>query len=97
MALHALSLLYVQNGSDAAECYEKSWAFGHQAEAAVGFKLAFNYLKARRYVVRGQNITNMRLKTAWDSWRYLDHRECEASEGRMTRLPRGAVVSDGYA
>ncbi|CAN0099907.1 unnamed protein product [Sphacelaria rigidula] len=39
-----------QSYRDAAECYEKSWAFGHQAEAAVGFKLAFNYLKARRFV-----------------------------------------------
>ncbi len=34
---------------DAAECYEKSWEFGNQAGAAGGFKLAFNYLKAKRY------------------------------------------------
>ncbi|CAN0342993.1 unnamed protein product, partial [Laminaria digitata] len=35
---------------DAADCYEKSWEFGNQAGAAGGFKLAFNYLKARRFV-----------------------------------------------
>ncbi|CAM9140679.1 unnamed protein product [Discosporangium mesarthrocarpum] len=35
---------------DAADCYEKSWTFSNQASAAVGFKLAFNYLKARRFV-----------------------------------------------
>ena len=33
---------------DAADCYEKSWEFGNQAGAAGGFKLAFNYLKAKR-------------------------------------------------
>ena len=35
-------------GRDAADCYEKSWEFGNQAGAAGGFKLAFNYLKAKR-------------------------------------------------
>ena len=39
-----------QSYKDAAECYEKSWDFEHQASASVGFKLAFNYLKARRFV-----------------------------------------------
>jgi len=39
-----------QSYKDAAECYEKSWNFEHQASASVGFKLAFNYLKAKRYV-----------------------------------------------
>ncbi|CAN0534330.1 unnamed protein product, partial [Ectocarpus sp. 12 AP-2014] len=39
-----------QSYRDAAECYEKSWEFGNQAGAAGGFKLAFNYLKAKRFV-----------------------------------------------
>ncbi|CAN0005167.1 unnamed protein product, partial [Hapterophycus canaliculatus] len=39
-----------QSYRDAAECYEKSWNFGNQAGAAGGFKLAFNYLKAKRFV-----------------------------------------------
>ena len=39
-----------QSYKDAADCYEKSWGFEHEASAAVGFKLAFNYLKAKRYV-----------------------------------------------
>ena len=39
-----------QSYKDAAECYEKSWAFQHEASASIGYKLAFNYLKAKRYV-----------------------------------------------
>jgi len=39
-----------QSYKDAAECYEKSWKFEHEASATIGFKLAFNYLKARKYV-----------------------------------------------
>jgi len=39
-----------QSYKDAAECYEKSWAFEHEASASIGYKLAFNYLKAKRYV-----------------------------------------------
>lgn len=39
---------YVSPCRDAADCYEKSWEFGNQAGAAGGFKLAFNYLKAKR-------------------------------------------------
>lgn len=35
---------------DAAECYEKAWTLGHCTNAAVGFKLGFNYLKAERGV-----------------------------------------------
>uniref|UniRef100_A0A7S0S5T6 Tetratricopeptide repeat-like domain-containing protein n=1 Tax=Chlamydomonas leiostraca TaxID=1034604 RepID=A0A7S0S5T6_9CHLO len=35
---------------DAAEHYEKAWKHENQASAAVGFKLAFNYLKAKRFV-----------------------------------------------
>jgi len=39
-----------QSYKDAADCYEKAWQLEHESSAAVGFKLAFNYLKARRYV-----------------------------------------------
>lgn len=35
---------------DAAEYYEKAWTLGGGANAAVGFKLSFNYLKAERFV-----------------------------------------------
>ncbi|KAG2502129.1 hypothetical protein HYH03_000619 [Edaphochlamys debaryana] len=35
---------------DAADHYENAWKHENQASAQVGFKLAFNYLKARRYV-----------------------------------------------
>lgn len=35
---------------DAADCYEKAWLLEHESSASVGFKLAFNYLKAKRYV-----------------------------------------------
>lgn len=35
---------------DAADMYEKAWLLEHEASATVGFKLAFNYLKAKRYV-----------------------------------------------
>ncbi|KAJ1446031.1 hypothetical protein M885DRAFT_452913 [Pelagophyceae sp. CCMP2097] len=35
---------------DAAELYEKAWKLEHEASATVGFKLAFNYLKAKRFV-----------------------------------------------
>ncbi|KAL6760145.1 intraflagellar transport protein [Haematococcus lacustris] len=35
---------------DAAEHYEAAWKHESQASAAVGYKLAFNYLKAKRFV-----------------------------------------------
>ncbi|XP_061443855.1 tetratricopeptide repeat protein 21A [Rhineura floridana] len=35
---------------DAAANYELAWKYSHQANPAVGFKLAFNYLKDKRYV-----------------------------------------------
>ena len=35
---------------DAADHYENAWKHENQASAQVGFKLAFNYLKARRFV-----------------------------------------------
>ena len=30
--------------------YEQAWHFDNKRNPAVGFKLAFNYLKAKRYV-----------------------------------------------
>mmetsp|Transcript_5094 Transcript_5094/g.20330 ORF Transcript_5094/g.20330 Transcript_5094/m.20330 type:complete len:1383 (-) Transcript_5094:148-4296(-) len=36
--------------ADAADCYEHAWKLDHEASAEVGYKLAFNYLKARRWV-----------------------------------------------
>ena len=44
-----MNKLQNEHDRDAAECYEKSWNFGNQAGAAAGFKLAFNYLKAKRW------------------------------------------------
>mmetsp|Transcript_26569 Transcript_26569/g.85194 ORF Transcript_26569/g.85194 Transcript_26569/m.85194 type:complete len:150 (+) Transcript_26569:142-591(+) len=35
---------------DAAEHYENAWKFENEVSATVGYKLAFNYLKAKRYV-----------------------------------------------
>lgn len=35
---------------DAADMYEKAWLLEHEASATIGFKLAFNYLKAKRFV-----------------------------------------------
>lgn len=35
---------------DAADHYESAWKFMNQANPAIGYKLAFNYLKAKRYV-----------------------------------------------
>lgn len=35
---------------DAAESYERAWKFEGEASATTGYKLAFNYLKAERYV-----------------------------------------------
>ena len=35
---------------DAASHYEKAWTFENEASAAVGYKLSFNYLKAKKYV-----------------------------------------------
>jgi len=51
-AWEIMGLIYEKEQSykDAAECYEKAWKFEHEASAEVGFKLAFNYLKAKRWV-----------------------------------------------
>jgi len=35
---------------DAASHYEKAWTYESEASAAVGYKLSFNYLKAKKYV-----------------------------------------------
>jgi tetratricopeptide repeat protein 21B len=35
---------------DAAAHYEKAWFYENEASAAVGYKLSFNYLKAKKYV-----------------------------------------------
>mmetsp|Transcript_5760 Transcript_5760/g.18189 ORF Transcript_5760/g.18189 Transcript_5760/m.18189 type:complete len:81 (-) Transcript_5760:514-756(-) len=35
---------------DASRMYENAWLLEHEASATVGFKLAFNYHKAKRYV-----------------------------------------------
>uniref|UniRef100_A0A5F5PFZ9 Tetratricopeptide repeat domain 21A n=1 Tax=Equus caballus TaxID=9796 RepID=A0A5F5PFZ9_HORSE len=39
-----------QSYKDAANNYELAWKYSHQANPAIGFKLAFNYLKDKRYV-----------------------------------------------
>ena len=35
---------------DAADHYEKAWKMSNKKNGAVGFRLAFNYLKANRFV-----------------------------------------------
>ncbi|KAJ8385445.1 hypothetical protein AAFF_G00188970 [Aldrovandia affinis] len=35
---------------DAALSYELAWKYGHQTNPTIGYKLAFNYLKGKRYV-----------------------------------------------
>lgn len=39
-----------QSYRDAAEHYENAWKFEAEASPTIGFRLAFNYLKARRFV-----------------------------------------------
>ncbi|XP_040850864.1 tetratricopeptide repeat protein 21A isoform X1 [Ochotona curzoniae] len=39
-----------QSYTDAATNYELAWKYSHHASPAVGFKLAFNYLKGKRFV-----------------------------------------------
>lgn len=36
--------------ANAAEFYENAWGFSTESDPAVGYKLAFNYLKASRHV-----------------------------------------------
>ncbi len=35
---------------DAAEHYEQAWRHGQENNATIGYKLAWNYLKAKRFV-----------------------------------------------
>lgn len=35
---------------DASDYYEYAWSFGNESVPSVGYKLAWNYLKAERYV-----------------------------------------------
>ncbi|CAG0921103.1 unnamed protein product [Notodromas monacha] len=39
-----------QSYRDAANYYERAWKFSNQVNPMIGYKLAFNYMKARRYV-----------------------------------------------
>eukprot|EP00742_Colponemidia_sp_Colp-10_P005614 GILJ01006001.1.p1 GENE.GILJ01006001.1~~GILJ01006001.1.p1 ORF type:complete len:1335 (+),score=250.67 GILJ01006001.1:335-4006(+) len=39
-----------QSYKDAAEHYEKAWKISNETSASVGFKLSFNYLKAKRFI-----------------------------------------------
>ena len=41
-----------QSYADAADAYERAWHFESERSASVGFKLGFNYLKAKRCVRR---------------------------------------------
>jgi tetratricopeptide repeat protein 21B len=51
-AWEVLGLIYEKERSfvDAAESYEKAWTLSYYRSPTLGFKLAFNYLKAERYV-----------------------------------------------
>merc|ERR1711964_478724 len=50
---------------DAALHYEKAWQFCNQSNAVVGYRLAFNYLKARRFV-EAINVCNTVLEKTPD-------------------------------
>lgn len=39
-----------QSYQDAASNYEKAWLYSNQTSPTIGYKLAFNYMKAKRYV-----------------------------------------------
>ncbi|XP_072174244.1 tetratricopeptide repeat protein 21B-like [Diadema setosum] len=39
-----------QSYQDAANSYEKAWKYGNQHNPHIGYKLAFNYMKAKRFV-----------------------------------------------
>merc|ERR1719158_2385326 len=51
-AWEQLGLIYEKEQAykDAAAHYEKAWDFCDEASPSVGYRLAFNYLKAKRYV-----------------------------------------------
>jgi len=52
-AWEQLGLIYEKEQAykDAALHYEKAWEFCNESSPSVGYRLAFNYLKAKRYVV----------------------------------------------
>eukprot|EP00928_Gymnodinium_smaydae_P093057 TRINITY_DN7707_c1_g1_i1.p1 TRINITY_DN7707_c1_g1~~TRINITY_DN7707_c1_g1_i1.p1 ORF type:complete len:1369 (+),score=395.70 TRINITY_DN7707_c1_g1_i1:73-4107(+) len=52
-AWEQLGLIYEKEQAfkDAAMHYEKAWEFCNESSPSVGYRLAFNYLKAKRYVV----------------------------------------------
>eukprot|EP00670_Eutreptiella_braarudii_P008758 CAMPEP_0174315836 /NCGR_PEP_ID=MMETSP0810-20121108/6540_1 /TAXON_ID=73025 ORGANISM="Eutreptiella gymnastica-like, Strain CCMP1594" /NCGR_SAMPLE_ID=MMETSP0810 /ASSEMBLY_ACC=CAM_ASM_000659 /LENGTH=1295 /DNA_ID=CAMNT_0015425331 /DNA_START=10 /DNA_END=3898 /DNA_ORIENTATION=- len=47
-----MGLIYEKEQSyrDAADCYENAWRLVNESDPGIGYKLAFNYLKAKRYV-----------------------------------------------
>lgn len=51
-AWEQLGLIYEKEQAykDAASHYEKAWEFCNETSPAVGYRLGFNYLKAKRYV-----------------------------------------------
>ena len=65
-----------QSYADAADAYERAWHFSSEASASVGFKLGFNYLKAKRYVSlfeqRNMIIMMRRNKTMLCCFRYVE-------------------------
>jgi tetratricopeptide repeat protein 21B len=46
---------------DAADCYLKCWNLTRKTDPVIGYKLAFNYLKAKRYT-EAIEISHMVLK-----------------------------------
>jgi tetratricopeptide repeat protein 21B len=51
-AWEGMGLIYEKEQSyrDAAESYENAWRLSHEHDLAIGYKLSFNYMKARRFV-----------------------------------------------
>uniref|UniRef100_A0A6U8B197 Tetratricopeptide repeat protein 21A/21B C-terminal ARM domain-containing protein n=1 Tax=Eutreptiella gymnastica TaxID=73025 RepID=A0A6U8B197_9EUGL len=47
-----MGLIYEKEQSyrDAADCYENAWRLVNESDPGIGYKLAFNYLKAKRHV-----------------------------------------------
>lgn len=66
-AWELVGLIYEREQSykDAAQNYEKAWELCNQANPAVGYRLAFNYLKAKRYV-EAINVCNVVLEKSPD-------------------------------
>lgn len=62
-AWEQLGLIYEKEQAykDAASHYEKAWEFSNEASPAVGYRLAFNYLKAKR-CVEAINICHLVIK-----------------------------------